>query len=96
MTLFILYLLALLDGLLCGLRTSMGRHPFIRKRAYYARAAMRGISGAQIISTLALLALLPAPVQRHASRPVIPSLETPICHSCCTSLWSLVNRRIDG
>jgi hypothetical protein len=58
LTLFVLYLLALLDGLLCGLRTSMGRCPLIRKRVYYTRAALRGIAGAQIISTLALLAVL--------------------------------------
>lgn len=58
MTLLVLYLLALLDGLLCGLRTSMGRCPLIRKRRYYVRAALRGIAGAQIVSTMALAALL--------------------------------------
>jgi hypothetical protein len=57
-TLLILYLLALLDGLLCGLRTSMGRCAFIRKRGYYLRAALRGIAGAQLASLLALAALL--------------------------------------
>jgi hypothetical protein len=56
--LLILYLLALLDGLLCGLRASMGRCPLIRKRGYYARSLLRGIVGGQIISTLALVALL--------------------------------------
>jgi hypothetical protein len=55
--LFALYLLALLDGLLCGLRTSMGRCPLIAKRRYYVRAAFGGIVGAQITSTLALLVL---------------------------------------
>jgi hypothetical protein len=55
--LFVLYLLALLDGFLCGLRTSMGRCPLIRKRSYYVRAALRGVVGAQITSTLALLVL---------------------------------------
>jgi hypothetical protein len=58
MTLLLLYLLALLDGLLCGLRSSMGRCPQIRKSGYYARALVRGIVGAQIISVLALGALL--------------------------------------
>jgi hypothetical protein len=53
-----LYLLALLDGLLCGLRTSMGRCALIRKRSYYTRAIVSGIVGAQIISTVALVALL--------------------------------------
>jgi hypothetical protein len=57
-TLLILYLLALLDGLLCGLRTSMGRCALIRKRSYYTRAALRGIAGAQVASMLALAALL--------------------------------------
>jgi hypothetical protein len=57
-TLLLLYLLALLDGLLCGLRTSMGRCAFIRKRGYYTRAALRGIAGAQVASMLALGALL--------------------------------------
>lgn len=58
MTLLFLYLLALLDGLLCGLRTSMGRCPLIRKRSYYIRSLFRGIVGAQLVSTLALAALL--------------------------------------
>lgn len=58
MTLLILYVLALLDGLLCGLRASMGRCPLIWKRGYYARSLLRGIVGGQIISTLALVALL--------------------------------------
>lgn len=58
MTLLALYLLALLDGLLCGLRASMGRCAVIRKSRYYRRAALQGIAGAQIISTLALAALL--------------------------------------
>lgn len=58
MTLVFLYLLALLDGLLCGLRASMGRCPLIRKRSYYAWALVRGIAGAQVVSMLALGALL--------------------------------------
>lgn len=58
MTLLLLYLLALLDGLLCGLRTSMGRCPLIRKRSYYMRAFVRGVVGAQLISMLAFAALL--------------------------------------
>jgi hypothetical protein len=57
-TLLTLYFLALLDGLLCGLRTSMGRCALIRKRGYYTRAALRGIAGAQVASMLALAALL--------------------------------------
>jgi hypothetical protein len=61
-TLLILYLLALLDGLLCGLRTSMGRCALIRKRSYYTWAALRGIVGAQVASMLAFAALLLAGV----------------------------------
>jgi len=57
MTLFVLYGLALLDGLLCGVRVSMGRSAVIRKRGYYMRAAFRGLLAAQIVSTVALLAL---------------------------------------
>ena len=58
MTLLLLYLLALLDGVLCGLRTAMGRDARIRKRWYYLRASLRGLVGAQIVSTVALAALL--------------------------------------
>jgi hypothetical protein len=56
-TLLWLYLLALFDGLLCGGRVSMGRCALIHKRAYYARALLRGLLGAQLISTMALVAL---------------------------------------
>lgn len=58
MTLLALYLLASLDGLLCGLRTSMGRCPLIRKRSYYTHALLRGFLAAQVVSLLALSALL--------------------------------------
>lgn len=57
MTLVLLYVLALLDGLLCGARVSMGRSAVIRKRGYYVRAQLRGLVGAQIVSTVALAAL---------------------------------------
>jgi len=36
----------------------MGRCSLIRKRSYYARALFRGIAGAQVVSMLALAALL--------------------------------------
>jgi SAM-dependent methyltransferase len=58
MTLFVLYVLALLDGLLCGARVSMGRSAVIAKRSYYVRAQLRGLVGAQIVSTIALVALI--------------------------------------
>lgn len=56
--LFVLYVLALLDGLLCGARVCMGRSAMIKKHGYYLRAVFRGIIGAQIVSTIALAALL--------------------------------------
>ena len=58
MTLFVLYVLVLLDGLLCGARVSMGRSAVIAKQSYYLRAQLRGLIGAQIISTIALGALI--------------------------------------
>ncbi len=58
MTLIVLYLLALIDGLLCGLRASMGRCSLIRKRGYYRKAAVRGVAAAQVVSIAALIALL--------------------------------------
>jgi len=58
MTLFALYVLSLLDGLLCGARVSMGRSAVIRKRSYYVRAQLRGLAGAQIVGTVALVALI--------------------------------------
>jgi hypothetical protein len=58
LTLLVLYLLALLDGILCGLRTSMGRCPLIRKRSYYTHALFRGLLGAQVVSMIGLASLL--------------------------------------
>ena len=58
MTLFILFLLASLDGALCGCRTCMGRHPFIRKTKYYVSGVLRGVLAAQIASWLSLVLLL--------------------------------------
>lgn len=57
MTLLILYLLACLDGLLCGCRTAMGRCPCIALRSYYARALLRGFIAAQLASLAALIVL---------------------------------------
>jgi hypothetical protein len=62
MKLLALYLLALLDGLLCGGRVSMGRCALIHKRAYYLRALVRGLLAAQMVSFVALLALFAANV----------------------------------
>ena len=60
MMLSCLYLLALLDGMLCGVRVSMGRCALIHKRKYYARALLYGLFSAQLIGTIALLALVAA------------------------------------
>jgi len=57
MTLLILYLLASLDGLLCGCRTAMGRCPLIRLRPYYGNSLVRGFVAAQIASIIAAVAL---------------------------------------
>lgn len=57
MTLLILYLLASLDGLLCGCRTVMGRCPLIRLRSYYVAALLRGFFAAQVASLIAIIAL---------------------------------------
>lgn len=58
MTLFILYLLATLDGALCGFRSSMGRYPYIHKIRFYTMAMLRGVLGAQIASWLSLVVLV--------------------------------------
>ena len=58
MTLLLLYVLALLDGLLCGVRVSMGRSAQISKNRYYLRAQIRGLFGAQIMSMIAIGTLL--------------------------------------
>jgi hypothetical protein len=56
-TLFVLFLLASLDGALCGCRTCMGRHPYIRKTKYYVMGVLRGVVAAQIASWISLLVL---------------------------------------
>jgi hypothetical protein len=48
MTLLARYLLALLDGLLCGVRVSMGRCALIYKRGYDFRAALKGMHPGEI------------------------------------------------
>ena len=58
MTLLILFLLASLDGALCGCRTSMGRCPLINKKGFYVCGALRGILAAQVASWLSFFILL--------------------------------------
>ena len=58
MTLAVLFLLASLDGALCGCRTCMGRHPYIHKGKYYLIGVLRGVLAAQIVSWLSFFVLL--------------------------------------
>jgi hypothetical protein len=57
-TLIALFLLASLDGALCGCRTCMGRHPYIHKTKYYVQGVLRGVLAAQIASWLSFFVLL--------------------------------------
>ena len=58
MTLLLLFLLASLDGALCGCRTSMGRCPLIHKRNYYVMGVLHGVFATQIVSGFSLICLL--------------------------------------
>jgi hypothetical protein len=58
MTLLALFLLASLDGALCGCRTAMGRCPLIRTRKYYLTSVLRGVLAAQVVSGFSLVCLL--------------------------------------
>jgi len=60
MTLIVLYLLATLDGALCGFRAFAGRSALIHKRTYYSRALLMGAVAAQVASFLSLAVLLMA------------------------------------
>jgi hypothetical protein len=60
MTLALLYLLATIDGALCGIRVAGGRSPLIHKRMFYARWLLRGVLAAQAASFVALVALVAA------------------------------------
>jgi len=62
MTLVVLYLLATVDGALCGFRAFAGRSALIHKRAYYSRALLIGAVAAQIASFFSLAVLLLAVV----------------------------------
>jgi hypothetical protein len=69
-----LYVLALLDGALCGFRAWAGRSARIKKFDYYARAMGYGIVGAQIASGIALL-ILALLVFQPAHASLIADLE---------------------
>jgi hypothetical protein len=65
MTLLALYLLATLDGALCGFRAFAGRSALIHKRPYYTGAILRGAMAAQGASFLSLGVLLVATALSH-------------------------------
>ncbi len=58
MTLLLLFLLASLDGALCGCRTCLGRCPLILKKRHYIIGVLRGVLAAQVVSAFSLLCLL--------------------------------------
>jgi hypothetical protein len=60
MSLFLLYVLATLDGAFCGYRAAAGRSALIEKRRYYRRALQRGatlVQGAVALSAIFLACL---------------------------------------
>jgi hypothetical protein len=71
MMLVMLYLLASLDGVLCGLRASAGRCPLIYNWMFNVRSMLRGYLVAQVASVVALIALL---LTAFASRDGTPLL----------------------
>ncbi len=86
MTLFVLYLLASLDGLLCGCRAEFGRCPLIHKMPFYFRAMFRGLVAAQIASLISLATLLV--VLRVSSHPA--ALRSELESAAGRMLWVFV------
>ncbi len=86
MSLAALYVLATLDGLLCGFRTAAGRCALIDKRAYYRKAMLRGMLWAQIASVIAAIAL--AVVWKFA--PDHPGLLADLRSAAHRMLWVFV------
>jgi hypothetical protein len=86
MTLFVLYLLAGLDGLLCGCRAEFGRCPLIHKMPFYFRAVFRGLIAAQFASFISLLTLLI--VLRLSSHPAL--LRADLESAAGRMLWVFV------
>jgi hypothetical protein len=76
MTLVALYLLATLDGALCGFRAFAGRSALIYKRRYYTRAMVRGAIAAQIASFLSLFPLLLSIAVSHHRAELRADLES--------------------
>jgi protein-S-isoprenylcysteine O-methyltransferase Ste14 len=76
MTLVALYLLATLDGALCGFRAFAGRSALIYKRLYYTRAMVRGAIAAQIASFVSLFVLLLTVAVSHHRAALRADLES--------------------
>jgi hypothetical protein len=76
MTLVALYLLATLDGALCGFRAFAGRSALIYKRMYYTRAMVRGAIAAQITGFLSLFVLLLTVAVSHHRAELRADLES--------------------
>jgi hypothetical protein len=86
MTLVALYLLATLDGALCGFRAFAGRSALIYKRTYYARAMVHGAVAAQIASLLSLfILLLTVAVSQHR-----PELRSDLESAAGRMLWAFL------
>jgi hypothetical protein len=76
MTLVALYLLATLDGALCGFRAFAGRSAVIHKRAYYSRALFIGAVTAQVASFFSLAVLFLAIALSHHRAELRGDLES--------------------
>ena len=83
MSLVLLYVLAMLDGMLCGFRVAAGRCALIDKRAYYRKAMMRGLLWAQIAAIVAAMAL--GSVWKFA--PDRPALFSDLLGAAHRMLW---------
>ena len=86
MSLAALYVLATLDGMLCGFRVAAGRCALIDKHVYYRRAMLRGMMWAQGASVLAALALAVV----WAFAPDRPGLIDDLSEAAHRMLWVFV------
>jgi hypothetical protein len=71
----VLYLLATLDGALCGFRAFAGRSALIHKRGYYIRAMWQGAGAAQLASLSSLAVLAAAVVLSYHRATLHADLE---------------------
>jgi hypothetical protein len=85
-SLAVLYVLATLDGMMCGYRAAAGRSALIDKRAYYRKAMQRGVLWAQVASLVAAAAL--AVIWKVS--PDRSGLLTDLQHAAHRMLWVFV------